>query len=891
MSRARISLDGTWNFAVGNSAYGAGAARTTDRATPPARWQNTITVPCSYQSAVAGLFHHTGETWFERRDVVIPADWSTSRIVICFEAVSYWVAVFVNDRRACEHEGGYLPFEADVTDLVRFDAANTVTVRVICPALGHPEFPFDEIPHGKQDWYEPMGGIWQGVFLEKRSESIVSRLRVTAGDLDGSLSIDYALEGPLKGESLELSVIDADGVSRFYRSVPVERNARIETSVDEPRLWHPENPHLYTAVARLVSGGSILDERRERFGIRTIGVRGRQLLLNGSRFYMIGVLDQDIFPHTGYTAPSREYLVEQFAKARKMGINTVRCHIKIPDRNYLDIADESGMLVWYDLPNWGVSSNPELRHHTTDKALQRAEAVLEHAVELHWNRPSVVVRSIVNEDWGPNLVENASHRRWLADAFRRFRRADPTRLWVDNSACNPNFHVQTDIEDYHNYHSIPDHRGRFDEWIAELAGSPAWSFATDNETGERTGEEAIVLSEFGNWGLPELSRLRECYGGDPPWFSPELPPELVGTRPHSPQNDAVTADGVERRFSQMELERVFRNFDELARATQHNQFAAVKYQIQRIRERPEIFGYVITELTDIHWESNGLLDMCRNSKIAFADWATVNCPDIVIPRVDRYQYSSGGTATVTLTASLFSTGAVTGARVAWTVDGRPGGSSPVGDVQPCTAVPLGSVDVDLPECAEARKVSVHFALLTVERSPVAHGTLELFVFPEQPDIDESAFVHGPPDAAVLDRAERGDRIVIVANEPCMIRLPGIELAVKRRTGVASGDWATNFNWVVPESISGIPTDGLLGFETDGLVPELVIEGADAGRVLAGIVAGWLYDCGAYAVRIPYGKGELIVTTFRIREGIGAGNPAAIALANGLLTGKTKKKGG
>jgi hypothetical protein len=109
--------------------------------------------------------------------------------------------------------------------------------------------------------------------------------------------------------------------------------------------------------------------------------------------------------------------------------------------------------------------------------------------------------------------------------------------------------------------------------------------------------------------LPDLDKLRACYGGsDPWWFETGL----------EWGDGAAYAHGVENRFRTWHLDKVFPTFADLARASQRMQFCALKYQIEQMRRHPSIVGYIITEFTDVHWEANGLLDMCRNPK-AFND--------------------------------------------------------------------------------------------------------------------------------------------------------------------------------------------------------------------------------------------------------------------------------
>src|SRR5207253_1567193 len=147
----------------------------------------------------------------------------------------------------------------------------------------------------------------------------------------------------------------------------------------------------------------------------------------------------------------------------------------------------------------------------------------------------IVIWTIVNEGWGLDLAVNADHRAWLAQTYDYLKQIDPYRLVVDNSACFTNFHVVTDIEDFHNYYSIPDHYEKWRDWVRTFAARPPWTFAHDYRNisawrqyikdpwtptprpvapeVRRIGSEPTVVSEFGNWGLPDVAKLRECYGG------------------------------------------------------------------------------------------------------------------------------------------------------------------------------------------------------------------------------------------------------------------------------------------------------------------------------------------------------------------------------------------
>ena len=106
---------------------------------------------------------------------------------------------------------------------------------------------------------------------------------------------------------------------------------------------------------------------------------------------------------------------------------------------------------------------------------ERVHATPAGMVERDWNHPSIVIWTLVNESWGVDLAVNPEHRAWLAKMYDYLKRIDPYRLVVGNSACFTNFHVVTDIEDFHNYYSIPDHYDQWRDWVQTFATRPPWT--------------------------------------------------------------------------------------------------------------------------------------------------------------------------------------------------------------------------------------------------------------------------------------------------------------------------------------------------------------------------------------------------------------------------------
>jgi len=531
--------------------------------------------------------------------------------------------------------------------------------------------------------------------------------------------------------ALTLAVADPNGqTSAHHHAIEAgESRHDLALPIPSPLLWDTRSPNLYRLEATLVddstndqrpttneqtgkqTGGeshadvdssfvvrrsSVVDALATTFGMRTIATSpDGHLMLNGRILYLRGALDQDYYPGMIYTPFGDAELDDQFAKAKHMGLNCLRTHIKITDPRYYDAADRAGLLIWTELPNW---------ENLTAGAMRRARETLAGMVERDWNHPSIIIWTIINEGWGVELAVNAEHRAWLSSGTPIEVRLDPHRLVVGNSPCFSNFHVVTDIEDYHNYYSIPDHYPQWRDWVASFVGRSGWTFARPYQWLEqwraylrnpwtpqpqpyapevqRKGAEPLVVSEFGNWGLPDVAKLRECNGGQEPWWF-ETGIEWG--------DGVVYPHAIEQRYKAFHLDKVFPTFSDLAAASQRMQFTALKYEIEQMRRHPSIVGYIITEFTDVHWECNGLLDMCRNPKAFHDVIGQINSADALVPDWERLAFWEGERIEVKLALSHFSGLDLRGSRLEWRVDLWPDLSGTIENVlfQPAQVTTVG----------------------------------------------------------------------------------------------------------------------------------------------------------------------------------------------------------
>lgn len=893
--RCRIPLDGSWQFWPDPET----SLTPTTLSDPSAPQPTQIVVPAPWQSQSEDLRFYSGAAWYQR-EIELPEDWFPGWwLALGINAADYFTEVWFNGRPLGRHEGGYLPFEFDVTHAAR-PGLNLITLRV-----EDPPGLFSEIPHGKQDWYGPISGIWQSIWLERRAPLHVRRLGLESERESGRLEVEIDLSQPaIDGSSAAARVYDPEGervVEQALAIPPEESRLRFTLTVPNAQDWSPSRPRLYRLEVELQGEAGRADGVEKRFGFRTIEARQGRFYLNGEPLYLRGALDQDYYPETIYTAPDERFLEDQLLKARSLGLNCLRVHIKVADPRYLELADRLGVLIWAELPNWSVF---------TRNAACRGRETLQGILERDGHHPSIIAWTIVNESWGMDLTGDARQRAWLKETYRWLKELDPTRLVVDNSPCKPNFHLQTDIEDYHVYRAIPDHRREWDRFVQEFASRAAWTFSPAGDA-LPGGEEPLVVSEFGNWGLPHLDRLLEGGAGEPWWF--ETGREWG--------DGAVYPHGAEARFRALGLERIFGSWQGLAEATQWQQYASLKYEIEAIRRRPEISGYVITELTDVHWECNGLLDMRRNPKVFCQALAEINADTVILPEWQRLAFWEGEPVCFDLAVAHGAGPELDGAMLRWRLEGEPiSGQIALPKVKPGEVKPIGTVEFRTPAASRPAVRRLSFELHIPERGRISSNHLDLALFPRRagaPSFDRGARLYTPgaqlaarlealgyPLASRLQEAslvladrldengleylQAGGRVVLLADRAPLEEwlLPGIR-AAKRAGSPWSGDWATSFSWLDRRGVfNRFPGGPLVDFTFDRIIPERILLGYRdwefPALVPSGLFVGWVHKPVALIGLRHFGEGKAVLSTFRLEERLLGEDPAATNLLDALV---------
>jgi len=478
-----LNLNGEWDFG-----FAAG------------KYDRKILVPFGWGSPASGV-KDEGDTGYYRRSVTVPKEWKGKRVFVIVGASDHDTTCTFAGENLGGYSGGYVPFEFELTEFVKWGEAQPLEFKVWDPPAkvareGH-------YLYGKQG-YGNARGIWQTVYLEARGPEFIESVRFNPSIAKGVVRVTAMLASPLAHDE-ELKV---DIANVGVRTIPVKAGALTavgEIEVDKPRLWTLDDPHLYDVTLTLEK-----DVVKSYFGFREIGCGKNPngdpyVTLNGKPVYLQLCLDQSYHPEGWYTFPSDEFMKNEILISKKLGLSGNRVHIKVEVPRKLYWADKLGVLIQADVPcAWGDADEKMFEEHWK---------CFEAMVKRDFNHPSVYQWTLFNETWGlfnnrslqmglaagnggKKRVYRDSTQRRVADAYRKAKELDVTRLVEDNSACN-NDHVVTDVNSWHAYCSGYSWERMVADWCAKtFVGSK------ENYIGGREQHgEPMMNSECGNvWG-------------------------------------------------------------------------------------------------------------------------------------------------------------------------------------------------------------------------------------------------------------------------------------------------------------------------------------------------------------------------------------------------------
>ena len=459
-----VNLNGLWDFMV------------TDDADQPRYYDHEILVPFCPESLLSGI--DTGVfagSWMHyRKKITLPEGFLKDKVLLHIGAADQMTKIYVNQMLMGGHVGGYDAFCVDITEALE-EGENEIAVAV-----------FDDLrstvlPYGKQSlnrggmWYTPVSGIWQTVWLESVPRQYIERLDVQVSLTSATITVTPALSGKILLEGREYPLTDGKAV----------------IAPENPRLWSPENPHLYPFTVE-----TECDRVESYFALRTVEIREingiPRLCLNGKPYFFHGLLDQGYWSDGIYTPACPACYEEDILKMKELGFNTLRKHIKVEPELFYYACDRLGMVVFQDmvnngdysffrdtaLPTVGIQKRNDKNMHKDPLTRKAFLQGMETTVLQLKNHPSIVYWTIFNEGWGQFDGTDAYEKLKALDSSRII---DTTSGWFRGA--------QTDVDSRHIY---------FTSWSAL-----------------KPSDKPLVLSEFGGYAYADtdhIFNLEKAYG-------------------------------------------------------------------------------------------------------------------------------------------------------------------------------------------------------------------------------------------------------------------------------------------------------------------------------------------------------------------------------------------
>ena len=448
--RDERKLDGLWRFSFDREEKGESEGWT--KGLPKSAIN--MPVPASFNDFFTDKESrdYCGTFWYEC-NFYVPAKQEGKKTYIRFGSVTHRATVYVNGVEVGSHEGGFLPFVLDVSDAVNFEVNNKLVVKAN-NELDETTLPCGNVStlkNGKKlvkpyfDFFN-YAGIHRSVWVMTVGEESITDYDVIT-DLNGDTAVvKIRLEAAsASGKALKGSAYLTDRSGCQICDAVFEMKHDEEKGVysgeacfevDEPNLWDIKNPYLYGIEFNLLSEGQEIDSYEDKIGIRTIEVKGTDILLNGKPIYLKGFGKHEDFDIIGrgfnYGIAKRD-----FECMKWIGANCFRTSHYPYAEEWYRFADEEGFLIIDEVPAVGMMRSffnfmdagkggkytYFFETDTVPKLKENHLNAVREMIKRDKNHPSVISFSLFNE---PETISTFAHD-YFKDIFEYARELDPQK--------------------------------------------------------------------------------------------------------------------------------------------------------------------------------------------------------------------------------------------------------------------------------------------------------------------------------------------------------------------------------------------------------------------------------------------------------------------------------
>jgi beta-glucuronidase len=428
-----------------------------------------LDVPGDFNTQMPELTYLEGTVWYRKRFSYELKE--NRRTFVHFGAVNYIAQVYLNGEYLGSHEGGFTPFQFELSDHL-VSGVNTLVVGA------NNERRVDGLPGRGFDWFN-YGGITRDVTFIETADSYIEDyfIQLRKGSMN-EIAGWVLIDGPDAGQDVTVSIPEIDVV---YRTRTNDRGFGEMVFTADFELWNPGNPKLYDVFIQTDT-----DTITDRIGFRAIAVDGPDILLNGKKIFLRGVNIHEEAPLRGARAFSEADAMMLLTWAKELGANLVRLSHYPHNEHMVKIAERMGLLVWSELPVY------QHIDFAAPGMQEKLDLMLREMIRRDRNRAAVIIWCLSNETYHFTPGRDEAHMKMLDLA----RSLDDTRLitTVINTQGyeNHTFNVWDPLYRHMDFIALNQYLGWYIPWQG-LPGETQWKLVDDTKP--------VVISEFGGEAL------------------------------------------------------------------------------------------------------------------------------------------------------------------------------------------------------------------------------------------------------------------------------------------------------------------------------------------------------------------------------------------------------
>ncbi|MFA6448742.1 MAG: glycoside hydrolase family 2 TIM barrel-domain containing protein [bacterium] len=413
-TRKVLWLNGPWEFKLAGE-------RRTHRLDVPRPW-----------NTVRGLEYYTGAAVY-RRLVKLPENWSQGALFLRCRGANYRAVVSIDGRQAGSHEGGFSPFEFEVTDRISLDREHEIEI-VVDNTLSATTVP--NVVCWNND-----GGILREIYLETRNQIHIDDVYLLSSpDLKGraDIALIIKIRNPaLEPRDFKIEIFSPQGALIHENKIEgwTMQSLQHRLQINFASLWSPENPALYRCRVSVCEDGG--DERSFVFGIREFECGPDGFLLNGKPLRLRGVTHIEESPELGRTQTLAQ-MKQDLEAAKAAGFNLIRFGCFPTHQKTLELCDKMGLLALEEIPVW----NATVLDFSDPGYQQAAEAQLREVVLRDRNHPSLLAWGLAN-----SIESDTAEARWFVERLAGIARGfDDRSVYIATS--DPEHEMCADLVDF-----------------------------------------------------------------------------------------------------------------------------------------------------------------------------------------------------------------------------------------------------------------------------------------------------------------------------------------------------------------------------------------------------------------------------------------------------------